>query len=599
MDSTSSYYEPVPEEPQPEEKSRTWLYVVLGVVIVILVGMFIWLLLGGSQPSEPPPPTPAPEDQSWARIEQAGVLRIGTAADYQPFEYYNDQRQIDGFDIALVKAMADRLGVRAEITDFAFEGLGAALQVGQVDVLISALSVTQEREAIADFSNVYYVGEDGVLAAADSDIEEVKNLGDFAGKRVGVQKATVYEDWGQTSLVAAGIISQDQLFVYAQPVHALNDLVLDRLDLVVMDLQPATTAAIEMEVKLVGRGLQEQRFAIAAPQGSVALVEQLNNALTTLQNDGTISRLYSDYLNLRPEDIPPLPTPEPTATAQPTPTGCVNGMEYIRDLSYDDKDFTDLPKLNPGESFAKGWRIKNTGTCNWEADYYLGFDRGDRMGGENTFLDNVVKPGQTYDIWVDLVAPNAAGEYAGAWQMHDSNKVPFGEIIWVAIQVLGPTAVPTETPAPTNTPPVEPTETTEPPPEPTPTATEHPAADLIGPTWVLKEYTPPDGTPVTPPEEPESTVMFAVDDTLNAFGGCNTFGGTFQSDGKEIEIKIDSGTQLACEQTVMAQEQMFLQLLEEAEEYEVKENGDKMEMTAKRMIDDKEEDVIILAFHKE
>ena len=591
--------EPPPEEPK-EEKSRTWLYVLIGVVAVLLIALIAFALFGtSSTPEAPPPPPPEAGDDSWAKIEAAGVMRVGTAADYRPFEYYNESLVIDGFDIALIQEVGNVLGVNTEVTDFAFQGLGGALQIGQVDVLISGLSITEEREAIADFSNVYYVGEDGVLAREGSDIDSVSSPADFSGKRVGVQDQTVYQDWAQSTLVGTGIITQDQLYAYAKPEHAVNDLALDRLDLVVMDFLPAQKSAADPGVKLVGKSLNLQRFAIAVPQGAGALREQINNALTQLQNNGTMARLYERYLNLSPDEIPTPAPPEATETPGPTatPAACINGMEFVRDLSYDDHDFTDLPKLQPGEKFAKGWRIKNSGTCTWTEEYYLGFVRGDRMNGENTDVDSEVKSGQTYDMYVDLVAPNTGGEYAGWWQMFTNEDVPFGETIWVAIQVVGPTEAPTNTPAATETPiPPEATATDVP---PEPTATEHPAADLIGPIWVLKEYTPPDGSATTPLDDPDSTVKFEVNDTVNGSGGCNTFEGTFVSDGTDLDIEIGSITNLLCDQPIMDQEQIFFQLLDEAQEYNVTADGSKLEMLAERTIDDQQEDVIIMAFHAE
>lgn len=591
--------EPPPSEPEGE-KSRTWLYVLIGVVAVLLIALIAFALFGtSSTPEAPPPPPPEAGDDSWTKIETAGVMRVGTAADYRPFEYYNESLVIDGFDIALIQEVGNVLGVNTQITDFAFQGLGGALQIGQVDVLISGLSITDEREAFADFSNVYYVGEDGVLAREGSDIDSVSSPADFSGKRVGVQDQTVYQDWAQSTLVATGIITQDQLYVYAKPEHAVNDLALDRLDLVVMDFLPAQKSAADPAVNLVGKSLNLQRFAIAVSQGAGALRDQLNSALTQLQNNGTMARLYEQYLNLSPDEIPTPAPPEATETPGPTatPAACINGMEFIRDLSYDDQDFTDLPQLQPGEKFAKGWRIKNSGTCTWTEEYYLGFVRGDRMGGEDTVVDSEVNSGQTYDMYVDLVAPNTGGEYAGWWQMFTDEDVPFGETIWVAIQVVGPTEVPTNTPEATATQPVPPTDTPVPTATDEPAPTEHPASDLIGPVWELMEYTPPGGSATPPLDDPKSTVTFAVDNTLNAFGGCNTYGGSFISDGTNIDITIDTGTQIACQPEVMAQENMFTQLLDEAQEYRVIANGTKLEVLAERTVNDQQEDVIIMAFH--
>ncbi len=105
-----------------------------------------------------------PEDP-WARIQETGKMVVGTSADYPPFESYGEDFEIVGFDPALIKAIAVNMGVEVELRDFAFDGLGAALQVGQIDAAIAAISVTEEREQQVDFSHIYYVSQDAVLAA--------------------------------------------------------------------------------------------------------------------------------------------------------------------------------------------------------------------------------------------------------------------------------------------------------------------------------------------------------------------------------------------------------------------------------------------------
>ena len=147
-------------------------------------------------------PPPAAED-SWDRIEAAGKMVVGTAADYPPFESYTGPGQIDGFDIALMDDIGRRLGISSDYRDYAFDGLGPALIQGEIDAAIAAISRTPEREATVDFSNVYLVAEDGVLAQEDADIT-IGSVDDLAAYKVGVQRNTVYQEWIQSTLVDTG-----------------------------------------------------------------------------------------------------------------------------------------------------------------------------------------------------------------------------------------------------------------------------------------------------------------------------------------------------------------------------------------------------------
>ena len=409
-------------------------------------------------PTTMPAPTdmPQPEtDDEWARIQAVGKMVVGTAADYPPFAYYTDDFQMDGFDIALIREIGQRLGVEIELFDFAFDGLSGALMLNQIDVAIAAISITPEREAVVDFSNVYFVGEDTILADQESDINAITTVTEMAGWRVGVQRGTVFEDWLETSLIDTGLMPKGNLFAYEKGEHAVRDLREGRLDLVVEDALPAEVAVSAGGVRMVGRGLNTQRFGIAMRPGAASLKTGIDHALLELQSEGLVVQLAKQYLDLEPNEIPPTPTPvpEPSATPQPLPPSCIDGMAFVKHLTLDDQDMTAPPDLAPGQPFAKSWRVRNSGTCTWDDAYSLVYVDGNvpaaRMGGTPVAIQALVPSGSEYDIAVNLVAPLSQGFYQGFWQMRDGDGVPFGMRIWIGIRVP---PIPTPTPAPTQTP---------------------------------------------------------------------------------------------------------------------------------------------------
>jgi hypothetical protein len=196
-------------------------------------------------------------------------------------------------------------------------------------------------------------------------------------------------------------------------------------------------------------------YGIALKRGANALRDKINEALTTLQNDGTIAKLAQVYLKAPPGEIvkpPALPTPAPPV-ATPVAPVCIDGAAWVADLSYDDKGMTNPPVMQPGQIFTKGWRMKNSGTCPWTTGYQLAFSYGNvpaaQMGGQPIAVTKNVNPGETFDFQVNLVAPIAPGTYQGFWNMRNAANQKFGETVWVGITVPG---APTPTPAPTQTP---------------------------------------------------------------------------------------------------------------------------------------------------
>jgi len=382
----------------------------------------------------------------WARIVQDGLLTIGTAASNPPFEYYDENFQIDGYDAALMRAVAEKLGLKISIVDYPFEGLPAALQMGQIDGIASSLTINAARAAAVDFSMPYYSSSEGVLAAASSPLSNVAlSTVDLSNLRVGVQRGTVYEAWAKQAL-DNGRLAAANLRGYATEGDIVQALKAGQVELGIIDALPAQEFVRQGGVKVVGGGETQQYYGVAVRKGST-LLPQLNLAMTQLQQEGVLEKLRQKHLAL--DEGAPQPTPAPTP-APPTP-GCANLSAYVADVNFDDT--YGVPVAPANQPFQKIWRIKNTGTCTWGPGYRLAyFDRPDSlpttpMGGQPTLLPKVVNPGETVDIPVNMIAPPAPGIYLSNWHMLDAQGQPFGERLWTRIQVSGGGPVaPTPTP---------------------------------------------------------------------------------------------------------------------------------------------------------
>jgi polar amino acid transport system substrate-binding protein len=249
-------------------------------------------------------------DDTWSDVQSAGKMIVGTAADYPPFATHGQNGQLDGFDVALIREIGQHLGVEVEFQDMAFEELLNALQDGQVDVAIGAISVTPERQGEYAFTNAYYVGRDAILARPDAPLA-VQSVDDMSDHRVGAQRGSVYETWLQAGLVDAGLIPQENLLAYRTIAEALPDLQERRVDLVALDLQPAQVAVKGGQAKIVGRDLNRQYYAMAVRQDAVSLQNELNRALAQVKDEGRLAALVEQYLEPGPSEPPVSPAPAP------------------------------------------------------------------------------------------------------------------------------------------------------------------------------------------------------------------------------------------------------------------------------------------------
>lgn len=220
-----------------------------------------------------------------------GVLTVGTNAEFPPFEYVDDNGEPDGFDVALIKAISEKLGVQVEVENMEFDSLVASIG-NKIDVAIAGMTVTDERKNSVDFSDSYYDALQYVIVPEGS---EIAAFDDLAGKTIGVQLGTTGD------FIASDDVDGASVSQYNKAVDAVNDLINGRVDCVIIDKNPA----LVFEEKFAGQvkaldgaqfDFEVENYAIALPKGDTALADQINTALQEIKADGTFDKLVEEYI---------------------------------------------------------------------------------------------------------------------------------------------------------------------------------------------------------------------------------------------------------------------------------------------------------------
>ncbi len=221
---------------------------------------------------------------------QGKTLVVGTSADYEPFEYVDENGKYVGFDIELMEEVAARLDMEIEWQDIAFDGLIGSLQSDKIDAIIAAMSATPEREEQVDFTKPYFIGADAIIVAEGSGIEINKNE-DMAGYVVGVQTGTIQEEWIDTNIDA-------EVMRYERAEQAIMDLKSGRIDVVAMDFYAASSfmaqGGLELGLKTEFSG---EHMAIAVKEGNTELRDQIDAVVAELQAEGFVEELAMKYLS--------------------------------------------------------------------------------------------------------------------------------------------------------------------------------------------------------------------------------------------------------------------------------------------------------------
>jgi polar amino acid transport system substrate-binding protein len=238
----------------------------------------------------------ARSDNHLEAVKQAGVIKVGTSADYPPFESVDANGNKVGFDIDLMTEIADRLGVRLEWVDMPFDSLIAAVQEGKIDASISAFNYSEERDQTIDFSDAYYTSEDA-FTVAEGFAGSILIPQDVANYRVGVQTGTTQDGWLTDTLVADGALPEENLFRYDRVDQAMLDLKNGRIDVMMSDYVPAQALAKQLGgLEIVYHGvLSSGPINIVVPEGDAELRQAINEIIKQLQDEGFIDQLAVKY----------------------------------------------------------------------------------------------------------------------------------------------------------------------------------------------------------------------------------------------------------------------------------------------------------------
>lgn len=230
-------------------------------------------------------------------IQQAGVIKVGTSADYPPFEYIDRNGKKVGFDIALMEEIARRLQVKLEWVDMPFESLITGVQEGKIDLAISAFNYDAERLNDIDFSETYYSSEDA-LVVADSFAGQITSPEEGAGYKVGVQSGTTQEYWLMEKLVTTGKLSETNLFRYGRADQAAKDLKDGRIEVWMADLIPAQALVNQLGgLKIAHKGsFSNGPMNIVMQKDDRSLVAEINRIIRELESEGYIKRLALQYM---------------------------------------------------------------------------------------------------------------------------------------------------------------------------------------------------------------------------------------------------------------------------------------------------------------
>ncbi len=220
---------------------------------------------------------------------------VGLDDSFPPMGFRSEEDKIIGFDIDMANEMAKRMGVEIEYMPTEWSGVIPALNSKKFNVIISAMSVTEERKKEIAFSNPYILEKQVIVVKKGN--TSINSPNDLKDKIVGVQL-------GSTSAEAIAPIrnSMKEVKEYDKNTEALQDLAIGRLDAVAVDELVARYYIKEHSDKyrVVEKEISKEPIAIGLRKDDTALAAKFNETLKAMQQDGTMAKISKAWFG---EDI--------------------------------------------------------------------------------------------------------------------------------------------------------------------------------------------------------------------------------------------------------------------------------------------------------
>ncbi len=252
---------------------------------------------GKKEEAAAPAAAPAASESAAAPATPAKVYVVGTDAAYAPFESQNEKGEIVGFDIEVVSAIAAKAGVQVKFVNTPWEGIFNAVAQGDRDLLVSAITITDERKQTMDFTAPYF---DAVQLIAVKQGSKVTKFEDLKPLKVGVQTGTTGDE------VVTKLLGKNSAAIkrFESTPLALKELESGGVDAVVAD----NGVVAHYVTNNAGTGFKTvsdpsftpEQYGIAVRKGNTAVLEMLNQGLAGIRADGTYDRIYAKYFGSAP-----------------------------------------------------------------------------------------------------------------------------------------------------------------------------------------------------------------------------------------------------------------------------------------------------------
>ncbi len=231
-----------------------------------------------------------------AKLVAAGTLTIGSDAGYPPQEYIDAGGNAVGFDIDIANEIASRMGLQPKVINFKFDDIIPALNAGQFDIVISAMTITADRSKVVDFVPYFDAGQ--AVLVPKGNPKGIKTLDDLSGKTAAVEQGTTEEKTlaDLNTKFAAANKPLVNVLRYAVDTDAVDQLRVGRADATLHDSPVAAYyAKLNPNFEAAIPNFESAPEGIATAKTNTAMNTAINTAINAMKQDGTLDAIKAKW----------------------------------------------------------------------------------------------------------------------------------------------------------------------------------------------------------------------------------------------------------------------------------------------------------------
>jgi len=245
------------------------------ISLLISISAAALIMLSCSKPAEP-------------------VLRVGTEAAYPPFEFTDDKTgEFKGIDMDLARLIAKKMNMKLEIINMEFDGLIPSLDANKIDMVMAAMTISEERKKQVDFSDSYFAANQSLIVPNESKVT-IDSLPMLGALRVGAQNGTTGQLYVDSNFVKTGKMPKENLKKYPTNIEAITDLINGNLDVVIIDDEVGKSYGKIKPLKTVYTISTGENYGIAFSK-KYPLKDKVNAALVEILNSDEWQQILQSY----------------------------------------------------------------------------------------------------------------------------------------------------------------------------------------------------------------------------------------------------------------------------------------------------------------